>query len=166
LLQVPEGEHQQLQQTVPPALPEDGVLQSKQTLAGKTKNSYGLTNQGGGHFTCASRGNHAKLNFLDIKQLLDRCMTQNKRGTLTSGEIKLLVQEIHDHRQEDKLQQHTVEMEMSAIQQKIQRYNVEQWGGDTSSQGGWHNEDSCVSNGRVHKRGSQENKNIGYRKID
>jgi hypothetical protein len=115
---VAEGEHQQLQQTVPPALPEDGVPQSKQPLAGKTRNGCGLTNQGGalGHFTCASRGNLAKPNYLDIKQLLDRCIAQNKRGTLTSTEIKVLVQEIHDCRQEDKLQQCTVEMKMSAMQ--------------------------------------------------
>ncbi len=47
LLQVAEGEYQQLQQTVPPALQEDGALQSKQPLSGKTENGYGLTNQGG-----------------------------------------------------------------------------------------------------------------------
>jgi hypothetical protein len=81
-----------------------------------------------GHFTCASRGNLAKLNYLDIKQSLDRCISQNKKGTLTSREIKLLVQEICDCHQEDKLQQCMVEMEMSAMQQKIQRFNVEQLG--------------------------------------
>ena len=31
---------------------------------------------------------------LDIKQLLDRKAIENKRGTLSSGEIKLLVKEI------------------------------------------------------------------------
>jgi hypothetical protein len=57
---------------------------------------------------------------MDIKQLLDRRIVQNKRGTLTSSKIKLLVQEIHDRRQEDKLQQHMVNKEMRAMQRKIQ----------------------------------------------
>jgi hypothetical protein len=35
-----------------------------------------------------SRGNLAKLNYLDIKQLLDRKEIENKRGTLTNGEIQ------------------------------------------------------------------------------
>jgi hypothetical protein len=43
-----------------------------------------------------------------------------QKGTLTSRETKLLVQEIHDCRQEDNLQQCTVEMEMSAMQQTLQ----------------------------------------------
>jgi hypothetical protein len=38
----------------------------------------------------------ASLNYMDIKQLLDRKAAENKKGTLTTGEIKLLVQEIHD----------------------------------------------------------------------
>jgi hypothetical protein len=76
----------------------------------------------------ASRVNLAKLNHLDIEHLLDRRIAQNKRGTLTSGEVKLLVQEIHDRLQEDKLQQGTVDAEMSVMQQKIQRYNVERLG--------------------------------------
>jgi hypothetical protein len=46
---------------------------------------------------CASRGLLAKLNYMDIKQILDRKATENKQGTLTTGEIQLLVQEIHDH---------------------------------------------------------------------
>jgi hypothetical protein len=43
----------------------------------------------------ASRG-LASLNYMDIKQILDRKAAENKRGTLTTGEIKLLVREIHD----------------------------------------------------------------------
>jgi hypothetical protein len=46
-VQVAGGERQQLQQTAPQALQEDGVLQSKQPLAGKTKTGYGFSNQGG-----------------------------------------------------------------------------------------------------------------------
>jgi hypothetical protein len=53
----------------------------------------------------ASRGNLTKLNYLDIKQLLDEMAIENKRGTLTNGEIKLLVKEIHDRQTEGKLQQ-------------------------------------------------------------
>ncbi len=47
---------------------------------------------------------------------------------MTSGEIKLLVKEIHDRCQEDELQQRTVEMEMSIMQQKIHRYSIKQLG--------------------------------------
>jgi hypothetical protein len=47
---------------------------------------------------------------------------------LTGGEVKLLVQEIHDCHQEDELWQGTVDEETSAMQQKIQKYNVEQLG--------------------------------------
>jgi hypothetical protein len=35
---------------------------------------------------CASRGPLAKLNYMDIKQILDRKVTENKPGTLTNGE--------------------------------------------------------------------------------
>jgi hypothetical protein len=77
---------------------------------------------------CVSSGNLAKPNYMDIKQLLDRRIVQNKRGTLTSGEVKLLVPEIHDQRQEDKLPQHTADKEMSAMQRNIQQYNVKQLG--------------------------------------
>jgi hypothetical protein len=73
---------------------------------------------------CGSRGKLAKLYYLDNKQLLDRGIAQNKRGTLTSREVKLLVQEIHYRRQEDELWQGTVDAEMSTMQWKIQKYNV------------------------------------------
>jgi hypothetical protein len=52
--------------------------------------------------TCASKGKLANLNYMEIKQLLDREVIENKRGTLTNGEVKLLVKEIHDHRRENK----------------------------------------------------------------
>jgi hypothetical protein len=45
---------------------------------------------------CASRGPLAKLNYIDIKQILDRKVTEDKQGTLTNGEIQLLVKEIHN----------------------------------------------------------------------
>jgi hypothetical protein len=77
---------------------------------------------------CASRGYLAKLNYLDIKQLLDRKAIENKRGTLTNKEIKLLVKEFHNRQTEGKLQQGIAETEMRATKKKIQRYNVEQLG--------------------------------------
>jgi hypothetical protein len=45
---------------------------------------------------CASKGLLANLNYMNIKQILDRKIIENKWGTLTNGEIQLLVQEIHD----------------------------------------------------------------------
>ena len=65
---------------------------------------------------------------MDIKQILDRKAAENKRGTLTTGEIKLLVQEIHDSREESKLEPEMREREMAAMQKKIERYNVAQLG--------------------------------------
>ncbi len=47
---------------------------------------------------------------------------------MTSREVKLLVQEIHYHPQGGKLRQGTVDAEMSGMQQKIQKYNIEQLG--------------------------------------
>ncbi len=61
-----------------------------------------------------------------IKQLLDRKAIENKRGTLTNGEIKLLVKDIHDCRMEGELQQGIAETEMREMKKKIQCYNVEQ----------------------------------------
>jgi hypothetical protein len=46
----------------------------------------------------ASKG-LASLNYMDIKQILDRKAAKNKRDTLTMGEIKLLVREIHNRRE-------------------------------------------------------------------
>jgi polyhydroxyalkanoate synthesis regulator phasin len=78
---------------------------------------------------CARKGNLAKLNYMEIKQLIDRKVIENKKGTLTQGEIRQLVKDLHDQRQEDKLEQGTADKEMEAMQRKIQHYNVEQLGG-------------------------------------
>jgi hypothetical protein len=56
---------------------------------------------------------------MDIKQIIDRKAAENKRGTLTMGEIKLLVHEIHDSREESELKPETREREMAAMQKKI-----------------------------------------------
>jgi hypothetical protein len=63
---------------------------------------------------------------MDIKQILDRKAAENKRGTLTTGEIKLLVREIHNPREESELDLGTRDREMAAMQKKIERYNVAQ----------------------------------------
>jgi hypothetical protein len=77
---------------------------------------------------CARKGNLAKLNYMQIKQLIDKKVVENKRGTLTQREIQNLVQELQDCQQESKLEQGTAEKEMDAMQKKIQCYNVEQLG--------------------------------------
>jgi hypothetical protein len=77
---------------------------------------------------CASRGLLAKLNYMDIKQILDKKVIESKRGTLTNKEIQVLVQVIHDHQRESKLELGTAEREMEAMQKKIERYNVDQLG--------------------------------------
>jgi hypothetical protein len=75
----------------------------------------------------ASRG-LASLNYMDIKQILDRKAAENKRGTLTTREIKLLVQEIHNRWEESKLELGTRDKEMAAMQKKLERYNIAQFG--------------------------------------
>jgi hypothetical protein len=75
----------------------------------------------------ASRG-LASLNYMNIKQLLDRKAAENKRGALTTGKIKLLVQEIHNRREESNLNNEVRDREMAAMQKKIKRYNVAQLG--------------------------------------
>jgi hypothetical protein len=77
---------------------------------------------------CAIKGKLAKLNYMEIKQLLDRKVIENKRGTLTNREIKLLVKKIHDHRRENELEHGTAEREIEAMRNKIQQYNVMQLG--------------------------------------
>jgi hypothetical protein len=58
---------------------------------------------------------------MDIKQISDRKVTENKQGTLTNGEIQLLVKEIQDCRRGNKLDLGTAEREMAAMQKKIER---------------------------------------------
>jgi hypothetical protein len=76
---------------------------------------------------CASRG-FAKLNYMDIKLILDQKAVENKQGALTTREIQLLVQEIHNRCEECKLDLRTREKEMEAMKRKIKRYNVTQLG--------------------------------------
>jgi hypothetical protein len=68
------------------------------------------------------------MNYLDIKQILDRKAALNKKGTLSDQEIKSLVKEWHDTRTEAKLNKVTVRMEMKALKSKVRKYNVPQLG--------------------------------------
>jgi hypothetical protein len=77
---------------------------------------------------CASRGLLAKLNYMDIKQILDRKAIENKQGTLTMGKIWLLVREFHNQQGESNLELGTREREMEAMQKKIKQYNIAQLG--------------------------------------
>jgi hypothetical protein len=53
---------------------------------------------------CARKGKLGKLNYMEIKQLLDRKVIENKKGMLTQGEIRQLVKDLYDQLQEDKLE--------------------------------------------------------------
>jgi hypothetical protein len=68
------------------------------------------------------------MNYLDIKQILDRKAVLNKKGTLSVQEIKLLVKELHDTRTEADLNEEMVRMEMKALESKIRKNNVPQLG--------------------------------------
>ncbi len=64
---------------------------------------------------CGRGGYLAKLNYMDIKKMLDRRQALNKKGTLMDGEIKSLVKEWHDKRTEAELNHGTEEMEMKGM---------------------------------------------------
>jgi hypothetical protein len=68
------------------------------------------------------------MNYMDIKNMLDRHQALHKKGSLTDGEIKSLVKEWHDTRTEAELNNKTVEMEMTAMAKKLRKYNVERLG--------------------------------------
>jgi len=65
---------------------------------------------------CGRGGYLTKLNYMDIKKMLDRRQALNKKGILTNGEIKSLVKEWHDRRTEAELNHLSVEMEMKAME--------------------------------------------------
>jgi hypothetical protein len=68
------------------------------------------------------------LNYLEIKQMMDRRLTQQKQGKLMDAEIKGLVKEWHDQRREGDLNQAIVDREMKTMKAKLAKYNVEQLG--------------------------------------
>ena len=69
-----------------------------------------------------------KLNYMEVKQLIERQQLHNKKGKLTEGEIKLLVKDWHDQRTEKNLNQVMVEMDMHAMEKTLSLYNMEQLG--------------------------------------
>ncbi len=68
-----------------------------------------------------SKGKLAKLNYLEIKLLLDRCIVKNKRGSLSEREIQTLVKDWHDRRLEGDLRQGTIEIETKSMEKKVRR---------------------------------------------
>ena len=65
---------------------------------------------------------------MDLKTILDRRQALNKKGTLTDREIKSLVKEWHVNSPEEELNALTVAMVMKAMEEKLEKYNVEQLG--------------------------------------
>ena len=74
----------------------------------------------------SSRRLLATLNYLEIKQIMDRWLTQQKQRKLTDAEIKGLVKDWHDQRTEGDLNKAVMDREMKAMEKK---YNVDQLGG-------------------------------------
>ncbi len=74
------------------------------------------------------KGKLAKLNYIDIKLLLDRQTVQNKKDSFLEKEIQILVKDWHDRQAEEDLRQETIEMETKAMENKLRMYNVEQLG--------------------------------------
>jgi len=61
------------------------------------------------------------MNYMEIKQLIERRTILNKKGKLTDKEIKALVKELHDHRAEgaeEELNEDTVEREMRLMEER------------------------------------------------
>jgi molecular chaperone DnaK (HSP70) len=90
--------------------------QRKESEGGRRRNEVG-----------GNRYNN-RMNYTEIKQLIEKRTILNKRGKLTDEEIKALVKELHDHRAEEELNDKTVEREMRGMELTIARYNVEQLG--------------------------------------
>jgi hypothetical protein len=88
--------------------------------------SYQQLGQPLGQSMYRSKGKLAKLNYMDIKPLLDRRIVKNKRSSLTDREILMLVKNWHDRHSEGDLRQETIEVETNSMEKKLRRYNVEQ----------------------------------------
>ncbi len=81
-----------------------------------------------GHIMYKSKGKLAKMNYMDIKLLLDRCIVKNKRGSLTEQEIQMLVEDWHDRRSEGDLRLETIQLETKSMEKKLRKYNVDELG--------------------------------------
>jgi hypothetical protein len=68
----------------------------------------------------------ARLNYLEIKKLMDRWSAQQKKGKLTDAEIKGLVKEWYDRRIEGNLNKVVINREMQAMEEKLAKYSVKQ----------------------------------------
>jgi hypothetical protein len=68
------------------------------------------------------------LNHLEIKQMMDRQLTQQKQGKLTDAEIKGLVKDWHDQTREGDLNQAVMDREMKTLEAKLAKYNVDKLG--------------------------------------
>ena len=65
---------------------------------------------------------------MEIKKLKERQQLLNKKGKLTEGEIKSLVDKWHNQREEDNINQEERERETQSLKRAVQKYNVEQLG--------------------------------------
>jgi hypothetical protein len=74
----------------------------------------------------------ATLNYSEIKQIIDRRLTQQKQGKLTDAEIKGLVREWHDQRREGDLNKAVVDREMKTMEAKLAKIQCGPTGGDTN----------------------------------
>jgi hypothetical protein len=70
----------------------------------------------------------ATLNYLEIKQMMDRRLTRQKKGKLTDVEIKGLVKDWHDQRKVGDLNQTVVDREMKTMEARLTKHNVDQLG--------------------------------------
>jgi hypothetical protein len=68
------------------------------------------------------------INYAEIKKLIDRQQLYNKKGRLTESEIKTLVDDWHDKREEDSINQETLDRETRSMEKALNNYNVEQLG--------------------------------------
>jgi hypothetical protein len=80
---------------------------SNPVVTGGQKHRHTQSGQPLGQFMYGGRRKLAKLNYMDIKQMLDRRILQNKKGTLMDREIRSLVKAWHNKRTEDKLKHHS-----------------------------------------------------------
>ncbi len=79
---------------------------------------------GGGAIGQNDTKNSGKLNYTEIKKLVDRRIVQNKKGILVGSEIQQLVKKWLDQRVKKDLNQATVEMKMKAMESAVQEINV------------------------------------------
>ena len=73
------------------------------------------------HNRDSSKKSLATLNYLEIKQIMDRRSTQQKKGKLTDAEIKGLVNEWHNQRSEGELNKVVVDREMKTMEAKLEK---------------------------------------------